>query len=148
MNEADYLGLLHRVDDLYASVVSTPERWTDDTFADWASEATGGSVPSKPVAREIRRALRIAQRLRAFWLDDADRPADGGDWRTRVDIAQGPKAWRPTLEIARIGLDEAPSQDLFDEVRQRFRVVYSDRWMEEVTFSEWLAEHGHGQASG
>jgi hypothetical protein len=143
VTELDYLGLLRRVDELYASVVTEPERWTDDMYSEWAAEAIGGNAPSKPLARELRRALRVAQRLRTFWLDDTGRPADRGDWRTRVDIAQGPKAWRPTLEIARIGLDEAPSEELFEEVRERFRVIHSDRWMEEVTFSQWRAEHGH-----
>jgi hypothetical protein len=138
----DHLGLLHRVDDLYKSVVLQPQRWTDDAFSDWAGEAVIGSVPSKAIAREIRRILRVAVKLRDFWTEDVPRPDDHGDWRTRVDLAMGSRAWRPSLAIAQIGLEEAPSEELFDEVRERFRVVYSDRWMEEVTFFDWLAEHG------
>ena len=142
MTGFDHLGLLHRVDDLYESVVVQPDRWTDDAFSEWAGEAVIGSVPSKPIAREIRRCLRVAVKLRDFWMEDIPRPEDHGDWRTRIDLAMGPRAWRPSLAIAQIGLEEAPSEELFDEVRERFRVVYSDRWMEEVTFFEWLAEHG------
>ena len=142
MSAFDHLGLLRRIDDLYESVVTRPEAWTEDSFADWGGEAAAGSIPSKAVGREIRRSLRVAQKLQAFWREDVERPSDHGDWRTRVDLAMGPRAWRPTLEIARAGLEEAPSEALFEEVQQRFRVVNSDRWMEEVTFSEWLVRHG------
>ncbi|MDH3500768.1 MAG: hypothetical protein OEM97_11630, partial [Acidimicrobiia bacterium] len=123
-------------------------RWSDDVMAEWASEAPAGAEPSKAIAREIRRCLRVAQKLRSFWLDGDARPSDHGDWRTRVDLAMGSRAWRPTLEIARIGLDEAPSESLFEEVRSRFRVVNSDRWMEEVSFAEWLIEHGRQGEAG
>ncbi len=148
MTGFDHLGLLHRVDDLYASVVMQPEYWTDDSFGEWAEEAVIGSVPSKAITREIRRCLRVAVRLRDFWLEDVPRPDDHGDWRTRIDLAMGARAWRPSLAIAQAGLEEAPSEELFQEVRQRFRVVNSDRWMEEVTFSEWLAEHGRRGTAG
>jgi hypothetical protein len=137
----DHLGLLHRIDDLYESVVTQPGQWTDDVLADWAADATAGAVPPKPVAREIRRCLRTAIKLRDFWLRDEVRPDDHGDWRSRVDLAMGPRAWRPPLDIARMGLDEAPTEALFLEVQKRFRVVYNDRWMEESSFSEWLADH-------
>jgi hypothetical protein len=137
----DYLGLLSRVDALYESVVTQPDHWTEDTFADWASEATAGAVAPRPAAREIRRCLRNGARLRDFWMRDEARPDDHGDWRSRVDVALGPRAWRPLLEIARLGLEDAPTEDLFREVQERFRLVYSDRWMEGVSFSEWLAKH-------
>ena len=142
MSGIDHLGLLRRIDALYESVVMVPERWTEDAFADWAAESTAGAVPTKEVARQIRRSLRAAQKLQQFWSEDIKRPPDGGDWRTRVDLALGPRAWRPTLEIAQLGLRDAPSEALFEEVRDRFRVVNSDRWMEEVTFTEWLADRG------
>lgn len=148
MTGFDHLGLLRRVDDLYESVVTQPQSWTDDSFGEWAAEVVVGSVPSKAVAREIRRCLRVAVRLRDFWTADEKRPDDHGDWRTRIDLAMGPRAWRPSLSIAQIGLEEAPSEELFGEVRERFRVVNSDRWMEEVTFSDWLAEHGRRGTAG
>jgi hypothetical protein len=144
----DHLGLVRRVDDLYESVVTHPERWTDDSFGEWAAEVVIGSVPSKATAREIRRCLRVAVRLRDFWMVDEERPDDHGDWRTRIDLAMGPRAWRPSLAIAQIGLEEAPTEELFEEVRERFRVVNSNRWMEEVTFYEWLAQHGRKGPAG
>lgn len=138
----DHLGLLRRVDRLYEDVVTDAAQWSDEAFADWAAEATAGTVPTRPVARAIRASLRMAKRLQAFWSEDASRPDDHGDWRSRVDLALGARAWRPTLDIARAGLDEAPSEELFAEVQRRFRVVNSNRWMEEISFAEWLAEHG------
>lgn len=141
MTPFDHIGLLRRIDELYESVVMQPDRWTDDGLSEWAAESTAGGVPTKPVAREIRRCLRNAIKLREFWERDEARPDDHGDWRARVDMAIGPRAWRPSLAIARAGLDEAPSEELFREVQNRFRVVYNDRWMEESSFSEWLADH-------
>jgi hypothetical protein len=126
---------------MYRGVVLRPGVWDDATLAEWLDGSAGDAeqVVSKDLARELRRCVRAAQRMRDFWLeDDPSRPADAGDWRTRVDMAMGPRAWRPTLAIAQLGLEENPSADLFEEVRERFRVVHSERWMEGVDYQEWL----------
>jgi hypothetical protein len=122
-------------------VVLQPEAWDEATLSDWLDGATLGEDGgiSKDLAREVRRCVRAAQRMRDFWLaDDLSRPTDAGDWRTRVDMAMGPRAWRPTLAIAQLGLQEAPSEELFEEVRDRFRVVNSERWMDGLDYAEWL----------
>jgi hypothetical protein len=145
----DYIGLLASVDELYRSVVSEPEAWSDTALADWAGDLAGASPIPKPVAKAVRQSLRAAQKLQAFWVDAAGAAATDTtpeDWRSRVDRALGPRAWRPTLDVARIGLADAPSPELFEEVRGRFRVVYSDRWMEGVTFEEWLEDARRSQA--
>jgi hypothetical protein len=138
----DYLSVLRRIDELYESVVTEPELWGDAAFADWAEEVFASAEGiDKPEAREVRRCLRAAGKLQAFWsTDNATRPPDVGDWRTRVDIALGISAWRPTLAIAQIGLERAPSEELFDEVRVRFRVVNSEVWMEGIDYETWAAE--------
>lgn len=134
--------LLRSVDALYAGVVISPEAWDDSALAEWLSGLGDGSGGySKTIARELRRSLRNARRMRDFWLiDDSSRPDDAGDWRTRVDLAMGVRAWRPPLAIAQEGLLAAPTPELFDEVQERFRVVSSERWMEGVGYEEWLAE--------
>lgn len=138
------LGLLDAIDRLYADVVTAPDAWGEQSLADWANEVTAGGV-DRQQARSVRRALRIAQRLRDFWLrDEAVVSAD--DWRTRVDVALGPRAWRPTLELAQHGLDVEPSAAVFDEVKARFRIVNSEAWMDGVDFAAWY-EESRGQGA-
>ena len=139
--DLDYLPLLSRIDELYRGVVLQPEAWDDSSLSDWLDGAALGEdrALSKDLARELRRCVRSAQRMREFWsVIDSSRPADAGDWRTRVDMALGARAWRPTLAIAQLGLQENPSEDLFEEVRDRFRVVNSERWMDGVDYADWL----------
>jgi hypothetical protein len=42
--------------------------------------------------------------------------------------------------MARLGLSREPSEELFDDVKERFRVVTGERWMEDVPFDDWLAD--------
>ena len=104
--------------------------------------------PGKLSDEEIRRRLQglpgweyTAGKLRTFWSDDAaPRPDDHGDWRARVDIALGARAWRPLLDLAMHGLETSPSPELYEVVKDRFAVVTSQRWMEGISYEEWLAE--------
>lgn len=129
------LALLAAIDRLYAGVVTAPEEWHDQAIADWAGDVTASGV-DREQARSLRRVVRMAERLRDFWLrGEAAVPAD--DWQARVDVALGPRAWRPTLELAQHGLDTEPSEALFEEVRTRFRIVNSEPWMEGVDFRSW-----------
>jgi hypothetical protein len=133
--------LLASVDDLYRAVVTAPEGWNEQAFADWAGDVLGdvADLP-RPAHRELRRCLQAARKLQRFWTAPQAPSRGESDWRSLVDVALGARAWRPTLELARIGLDDAPDPELFDEVKARFRVVHSERWMEGVDFAGWLAE--------
>ena len=134
---SDVVILLTRLDQLYADVVATPDHWNDEAFADWTADLA--SIPiERSQVRLVRRCVRAAQKLARFWRE-ADRPPPA-DWRSAVDVALGPPAWRPMLDLARLGLAEQPSEDLFEEVKRRFRVVHSNRWMEGVTYDEWLRD--------
>lgn len=137
MTAATYIGLLGAIESLYESVVTDPESWGEQAFTGWVSEALidAGTV-SKDARREVRRSLRAAQKLRDFWTSGSE-VSDHDDWRSRVDIALGARAWRPLLDLARIGLEEAPDEELFEQVKERFAVVTSDRWMEGITFDQW-----------
>lgn len=139
MTAATYLAALRAMEGLYESVVMDPEGWNEQAFADWAGEALVDAAELPRAAlREIRRCLRAAQKLQAFWASPENTVSDHDDWRSRVDIALGPRAWRPTLDLARIGLSEFPSEELFVEVQKRFAVVNSERWMDGIEFEEWL----------
>jgi len=135
----DYLSLVNRIDELYRSVVEDPGRWNEAAFADWAEDVFSSSDGiGKAEARELRRCLRAAGKLQAFWMvDDATRPPDAGDWRTRVDIGLGPAAWRPPLALAQIGLERVPSAELYEEVSTRFREVHSEVWMGGINYESW-----------
>jgi hypothetical protein len=135
---ASYLTALGAIERLYESVVTDPAAWGEQAFADWAGEALvdAGEMP-KTAVREIRRSLRAAQKLRDFWLSGRSEVSDHDDWHTRVDIALGARAWRPLLDLAMIGLEESPDEELFEQVKERFVVVTSDRWMDGVSFDQW-----------
>ena len=129
------LQILRAVDGLYESVVTSPEGWGPQAFADWA-EDVAAAAPTRDQTKAIRRCLRAAQRLRDFWADGGGVVA-ADDWRARVDVALGPRAWRPPLELAMAGLADEPSEQLFEEVKERFRVVNSKPWMDGVDYSAW-----------
>ncbi len=134
--------LVHRCDQLYESVVTEPSAWPDHRLAEWAEELfVDGEPPDRETRKQMRAVLRAAGKLRAFWSDDAaPRPEDHGDWRSRVDIALGARAWRPLLDLAMHGLETGPSPELFEIVKERFAVVTSQRWMDGVDYDEWLAD--------
>ncbi len=134
---SDTLTLLRSIDALYEGVVTDPSSWGGPAFGDWAEEVAG-AVPTRSQARAIRRCLRAAERLRDFWAGDRAQVA-ADDWRTRVDVALGARAWRPTLELAMEGLTEQPGEELFLEVKRRFRIVNSQPWMDGVDFETWRA---------
>jgi hypothetical protein len=138
VSSAAFLSILRSIENLYESVVDDPGNWGEQAFADWANDTLveAAELPKEAI-REIRRSLRAAQKLQGFWEDQRSAVSDHDDWRSKVDIALGPRAWRPLLDLARIGLDTAPSEEIFDQVKQRFALVNSDRWMDGITYGEW-----------
>ena len=137
-------AVLVAVDALYESVVSTPERWNETAFADWAASlASEAPDIDRASGRELRRAMRIAVKLQAFWSSPATaQHAREADWQARVDLAVGAPAWRPTLALARTEFEDHPSEESFNEVRDRFRLVNNQPWLEGATYAEWAAGAG------
>ena len=142
MTSATFLSTLRSIEALYESVVDHPDNWGEQAFADWAGDTLvdAADLP-KEAHREVRRALRAAQKLQRFWAGEHSAVSDHGDWQSKVDIALGPRAWRPLLDLARVGLDGAPSEELFEQVKERFALVNSDRWMDGVNYDEWQANN-------
>ena len=107
----------------------------------WLQDLLGGLEPpvDKALAREVRRAARLAGRLARYWAGPGAGPRLPADWRQAVDAALGSTGWEPSLEVARLGLAQDPSPALFEEVRQRWRQVHFAPWMEGVTYQEWLS---------
>ncbi len=132
--------LVDAVDRLYRAVVEDPEAWrSDGAFAEWLETlAADGYRIDRARARSLRQAVRMAIKLRDLWAgSDAD--ADADPWESKVDAALGPPAWRPTLDLAMLELEDAPDPERFEDVQRRFRLVHHTPWMDGVDYAEWLA---------
>lgn len=141
------LGLATTIDDLYRDVVMDPERWNERSFGEWLEAlAMDGDGIDRDQARELRRAVRNAVKLQRFWsAADATARAEPS-WRARVDIAVGVPAWRPGLELAMGELDADPSEERFEDVGRRFRVVNGTMWLEGTSYEAWIAKTAKGDA--
>jgi hypothetical protein len=142
------LSLAVAIDDLYRDVVLDPHRWGDDAYAEWmenvASDAGG---IDRDAARLLRRAVRIAMKLQRFWSSPhADAHRSETSWEARVDIAAGVPAWRPGLELAERDFETNPSEEGFEEVRHRFRVVNGAPWMGGIDYEQWRAGNADGRS--
>jgi len=123
------------VEALYESVVTEPERWNEQMFVDWTDTFDSDGSLSKADAKYIRRALRVAQTLRTFWAAAQDRPDLG--WESRVDLAMGPKAWRPVLDLAEGRLHESRSEESFVDVARLFPLVNGEDFLDGISFEKW-----------
>jgi hypothetical protein len=129
------------MDDLFERAASEPSSCGDDLLAAWLQDALGTLEPpvGRALAREARRAVRLARRLARYWADPVRAGQIPADWRQAVDAALGSTGWEPSLAVARLGLEQDPSPALFAEVRCRWRQVHFAPWQEGATYEEWLA---------
>lgn len=134
-------GLAEAVDGLYHDVVTAPDAWGEQELAGWLeSLAADRETIDRDQAKHLRRAVRMATKLQRFWADADESQRAEPSWQARVDIAVGLPAWRPTLELAMIDLEARPTEERFEDVRRRFRIVHSAPWHEGLSFAEWHAE--------
>lgn len=137
---AGYLGLLAAMDALYERAAADPAAGSAEELAAWLEEVLGEIEPGdRALAREVRRAARLAGRLAGYWADPAQATRRPADWRQAVDAALGSRGWQPSLEVARLGLEREPSPALFEEVRRRWPQVHFAPWGEESGYEEWRA---------
>ncbi len=132
------LELVRTLDGLYQAVAADPAAWEDEALSSWAAEMfeslSEGSL--RPAVKQMRAGIRQARRLRRY-LELHPKTARVG-WESAVDEALGSKGWKPTLDIARLGLEIDPSPELFEEVRRRYRMVHFQPWPESRSYEEWL----------
>ena len=126
-----HVSLVRSLERMYESAVMEPEAFEAEARA----EELFSLVEDREQAKRVRRALRVAMKLAAFWQQSSDPEPD---WVRRVDQASGPPAWRPLLEIAQLGLDVAPDAEVFELVQRLFPVVHYERWMDGIGFDQWL----------
>lgn len=131
-------GLLDAVDELYAGCVTEPDRWHDQAFADWG-EAVGSSYSlDRESARSVRRCLNAGRKLQMFWEGRTTAKAPP-EWRSRVDMALGARAWRPQLELAEYLLARDGDEDVFDVVAALFPLVRNQPFMDGISYDGWVA---------
>jgi hypothetical protein len=135
-------ALLGEVDRLYEDCVMTPARWHEQAFIDWADGVAAGNELDRVSARQVRRILVAARKLAAFW-SDRDPVGAPEDWRSRVDVALGSRAWRPELELARHLLDVDGTEEAFATVCRLFPLVHHEPFLDGIGYDEW--REGHDQ---
>lgn len=133
-------GVLGDVDSLFETAVMSPDALTEQSIADWFQGVAAAADMDKLTAKLLRRLVRTAQKLATFWGSDARARDLSLDWRTRVDIAMGPRAWRPVLDLGQHILEQYPTEVLFESVGELFRIVNGETWLEGMAYDEWLQE--------
>lgn len=123
---------------LYEGVVTNPAAWTDQALADWADGVVTSEGMDREAAKYLRRVLTTATKLHRFWAADARLSDPSIGWESRVDIALGPRAWRPVLDLTMHDLDRDPDPTLFAIVSDLFRVVNNRPWLDGISYEDWL----------
>jgi hypothetical protein len=138
---AGHLGVVAAMDALFERVAGDPASCGDEVLSAWLADTLASLDPpvDKALAREVRKVARLAGRLARFWSDPDRSSRLPVDWQQAVDAALGSTGWEPSLEVARMGLEQEPSAALFEEMRSRWRQVHFAPWMEGVTYQEWLS---------
>lgn len=130
-------ALADSVDDLYQRAILSPTAVDEFALSDWmegAGELLGGP-PDRATARILRRVVRDARKLVAYWAD-----RDGSalpDWRSGVDEALGSRGWEPQLDLIASVVEGTRDREIFDEMHARYRAVHFQPWRGGVTWEEW-----------
>ena len=128
---------------LYETAVLSPDALTEQAITDWFEGAAATGDLDKKSAKLLRRLVRTAQKLAVFWASDSRAGDLSLEWRTRVDIAMGPRAWRPVLDLGQHLLEQHPDEDVFNSVGELFRIVNGEVWLEGIAYEAWLQESEH-----
>lgn len=127
---------VNRIDDLYRQAVVEPGDVSELRLAGWIEEAGEGVGRNREQAKALRRAVRTARKLAAYWRDRD--PSSLPDWRNGVDEALGGRGWQAQLDLLQAALQARPDAEVFAAVRDRHRAVHFAEWMEGVSYEEWL----------
>lgn len=129
-------GLVSDIASMYQGCVMEPAAWHDQMFVDWSEAVAANHELDRIVAKGVRRSVAIGRRLATFWAA-ADTDAAPPEWRSRVDVALGPRAWRPMLLVAEQVLERNRDEETFDQVVELFAVVNNQPFLDGVTYDEW-----------
>ena len=132
------MSVVEEVDRLYEIAVTAPLSLNDQAIQDWSDGVSVGFELDRQGAKYVRRCLNSARKLASFWAERGSRNEDLMDWRSRVDLALGVRAWRPQLELAQHVLDVAPSYETYDATARLFRLVNNEPFLDDMTYELWL----------
>ncbi len=132
--------LISEVENLYRGVVTEPDLWSPQAIADWMEGMAASDELDKVTAKHLRRIVTMADKLRTFWSADPRVGSGAIAWESRVDLAFGPRAWRPVLDLAEHLFELHPTPELFGTVATLFRVVNHRPWLDGMTYDEWSAQ--------
>ncbi len=132
--------LIGEVEDLYRGVVTEPHVWSSQTVEDWIEGSATSEEIDKTAAKYLRRIVKMAEKLRAFWSVDTRVGNADIAWRSRVDLAYGPRAWRPVLDLAEYLFEVHPTEELFATVGELFRTVNNRPWLDGISYDQWCAQ--------
>lgn len=129
-------ALLSEVDLLFEGCVMDPDRWDARSIEEWASSLAATGEIDRDSARHVRRIIRVATKLHGFWMDPQVAVAPD-DWRSRVDVALGARAWRPVLDLAEHILEQEGTEASFDAVSELFPVVHNQPFLDGIDYEAW-----------
>lgn len=132
------MTIVDEIDQLYEQAVLVPASRSDQALADWAEAVAEGHELDRESARYVRRCLNVARKLAAFWSDDRNTTDQPDEWRSRVDIALGARAWRPQFDLAWHLLELSPDEQTFVRVSELFRFVNNEPFLDGVSYGEWI----------
>jgi hypothetical protein len=132
------MTVLDEVDRLYELAVTSPATLNDQAIQDWADGVAVGYGMDRQAAKYVRRCLNVSRKLASFWLAREPRGEDPPDWRSRVDLALGVRAWRPELELAQHLLEATSSQETYEHAARLFRVVNNEPFLDGMSYDVWL----------
>ncbi len=135
------MTVLDEVDQLYELAVSEPSCLNDQAVADWAEGVAVGYEMDRTGSKYVRRCLNVSRKLASFWTARGTVKDDPLDWRSRVDIALGIRAWRPQLDLAQHLLEISPTEGTYQRAAELFRLVNYEPFLDGMSFEEWYETH-------
>ena len=131
------MTVLYEVDQLYELAVASPASVNDQMIQDWSEGVAGGYELDRLGAKYVRRCVNISRKLAAFWLARDPVGDEPAEWRSRVDLALGVRAWRPQLDLAQHLLETAPDELTYDKAAELFRIVNNEPFLDGMSYEEW-----------
>lgn len=131
------MTLLGDIDQLYEVAVTDPTSLHDQAVSDWAESVASNHEIDRVAAKYVRRCLGMSRRLASFWAVRPDTAGDPDDWRSRVDIAFGIRAWRPQLDLAQHLLVGTATHDAYRHVVELFRLINGAPFLDGMSYDEW-----------
>lgn len=132
------MTVLNDIDQLYEAAVRSPTSLNDQMIQDWTEGVVGNYEIDRLGVKYIRRCVTAAKKLSAFWAARDSAIESPLEWRSRVDLALGVRAWRPQMELAQHLLIKDPDPAIYEKAAQLFRIVNNQPYLDGMTYEVWI----------